>query len=210
MKNLRDTIDELRSLDGNNIGSWPTWAHTLAIAVVAALIAVVATWYVVLPHRSALAHARARESQLKARFQNKQQRLANLDAYRAQLAAMKKQFSKQLQQLPSQAEVPSLLRDISQTRAAAGLDEALFKPEPEQTKDFYAVLPNNLIVTGDFHQLGRFVSAVAALPRIVTIDDVHIEPVKNGGPALRMSLTAKTYRYLAEAATAAAASGAGR
>jgi type IV pilus assembly protein PilO len=204
MKNLSDYIDELRSLDGNNIGSWPTWAYTLAISVVAALIAVIASWYFVWPRQSMLAHTRAQESQLKARFKEKQQLVANLDAYRDQLAAMKKQFGALLKQLPSQAEVPSLLRDISQTRAANGLDEELFKPEPEQSKDFYAVLPNDLIVTGDFHQLGQFVSGVAALPRIVTLDNVHIEPVKNGNGTLRMSLTAKTYRYLAEAATAGA------
>ena len=208
MRPIREYIDELRSLDQNNIGSWPTWAYGLAISAVSLVIMLIAAWYFVLPKRDALADARHQESQLKESFRIKEAMVSNLGAYRDQLAAMQTEFGHLLAQLPSKTEVPSLLRDISQTRSANGLDEELFKPEPEVAKDFYAVLPNDLIVTGDFHHFGTFVSDVAALPRIVTISNVHIEPVNKGhdktsgsgegkGP-LRMSLTASTYRYLGE------------
>lgn len=208
MRPLREYIDELRSLDQNNIGSWPTWAYGLAISVVSLVIMLIAAWYFVLPKRDALTAARHQEQQLKESFRIKEAMVSNLGAYRDQLASMQAEFGTLLAQLPSKTEVPSLLRDISQTRSANGLDEELFKPAPEQTKDFYAVLPNDLIVTGDFHHFATFVSDVAALPRIVTISNVHIEPVNKGrgnsaqanqgkGP-LRMSLTASTYRYLGQ------------
>ncbi|WP_423823156.1 type 4a pilus biogenesis protein PilO [Salinisphaera sp. SPP-AMP-43] len=205
MRALGEYIDELRSLDQNNIGSWPTWAYGLAISVVSLVIMLIAAWYFVLPKRDALADARRQESQLKQTYKIKQHLVTNLDAYRDQLDAMRAEFGNLLAQLPSRTEVPSLLRDISQTRSENGLDEELFKPKPEIQKDFYAVLPNALIVTGDFHDFGQFVSDVAALPRIVTISDVHIESVRPGSPQptdasspglLRMSLTASTYRYL--------------
>ncbi|MGN8158914.1 type 4a pilus biogenesis protein PilO [Salinisphaera sp. RV14] len=208
MRPLREYIDELRSLDQNNIGSWPTWAYGLAISAVSLVIMLIAAWYFVLPKRDALADARHQERQLKESFRVKQAMVANLGAYRDQLATMQTEFGNLLAQLPSKTEVPSLLRDVSQTRSANGLDEELFKPEPEVTKDFYAVLPNDLIVTGDFHHFATFVSDVAALPRIVTISNVHIRPVgKSSGQAaqseqgkgpLRMSLTASTYRYLGD------------
>ncbi|AWN14666.1 type 4a pilus biogenesis protein PilO [Salinisphaera sp. LB1] len=208
MRPLSEYIDELRSLDQNNIGSWPTWAYGLAISVVSLVIMLIAAWYFVLPKRDALADARHQESQLKESFRVKQAMVANLGAYRDQLATMQTEFGNLLAQLPSKTEVPSLLRDVSQTRSANGLDEELFKPEPEVTKDFYAVLPNDLIVTGDFHHFATFVSDVAALPRIVTISNVHIRPVgkssrhaaqsEQGKGPLRMSLTASTYRYLGD------------
>lgn len=210
MKPLREYIDELRGLDQNNIGSWPTWAYGLAIGVVSLVIIIIAGWYFVLPKRAALAEAKRDEITLRQTFEDKQAQVANLGAYRAQLTRMQDEFGALLQQLPSRTEVPSLLRDISQARSANGLTEELFKPAPEVMRDFYAELPNDLIVTGDFHAFGRFVSDVAALPRIVTIDDVHIEPVNNktaaagdGGP-LRMSLTATTYRYLDDSEIATA------
>ncbi|GAB3680852.1 type IV pilus inner membrane component PilO [Salinisphaera aquimarina] len=199
MRKLGDYLDELRGLDQHNIGSWPTWAYGFAIGLVSATILAIGTWYFVLPKQDELARAERKETELKQTFEVKQRLVANLGAYREQLAAMQEQFGALLQQLPSKTEVPRLLNDISQTRLASGLEEELFKPRPEDQRDFYAVLPNDLIVTGDYHEFGRFVSGVAALSRIVTIEDVKIEPVNdnNGGAGkLRMSVTANTFRYL--------------
>lgn len=202
MKDIGAYLDEMRTLDQNNIGSWPLWAYVAAIAMVSLVIAAIGTWYFVLPRADQLDQVHARESELKQTFKSKQRLVANLDAYREQLDTMQQQFGTLLQQLPSRNEVPSLLNDISQTRLASGLEEELFKPRPEQKRDFYAVLPNDLIVTGSYHELGRFVSGVAALPRIVTIQDAHIRPLNKDsgkGGSLRMSMTANTYRYLDEA-----------
>ena len=201
MKSLRDYIEELRSLDQNNIGSWPTWAYGFAIILVCAVIIAIGTWYFVLPKQETLERVSAREPELKQTFESKQRLVANIDAYRTQLEAMELQFGALLQQLPSKTEVPSLLNDISQTRIASGLEEELFKPRPENPQDFYAVLPNDLIVTGTYHELGRFVSGVAALSRIVTIENINIEPIEQGDESgeLRMSMTVNTYRYLEDA-----------
>lgn len=209
MRSLREYVEELRSLDQNNIGSWPTWAYGLAILLVSATIIGVGTWYFVLPKQEALEQVARKEPELKQTFESKQRLVANLDAYRTQLEAMELQFGALLQQLPSRTEVPSLLNDISQTRIASGLEEELFKPRPENPQDFYAVLPNDLIVTGSYHELGRFVSGVAALSRIVTIENIEIAPVKDDAEPdeLRMSMTVNTYRYLEDAGDTTAGSG---
>lgn len=190
-------LDELRGLDQHNVGRWPLWAYVGAIVIATALILGLGNWYFVSPKGGELAAARAQESGLKAELERKQHKIANLDAYRAQLEEMRKRFGALLRQLPSQSEVPKLLNDISQTRLAAGLEEELFKPRAEIKKDFYAILPSDMVVTGSYHELASFVSGVAALPRIVTLDDIAIRPVKAGsGHKLRMSLAVKTYRYL--------------
>lgn len=201
MRSLGDYIEELRGLDQNNIGSWPTWAYGFAILLISAVIVGIGTWYYVLPKQETLERVERQEPELKQTFESKQRRVANLDAYRNQLEAMQLQFGELLQQLPSRTEVPRLLNDISQTRIASGLDEELFKPRAENPQDFYAILPNDLIVTGNYHELGRFVSGVAALSRIVTIENVEIAPTKDDDDAdeLRMSMTVNTYRYLENA-----------
>ena len=93
---------------------------------------------------------------------------------------MERSFGAMLRQLPGKTEVPSLLVDISQTGLAAGLEEKLFQPASEVRRDFYAELPIKIRLTGSYHQLGNFVSGIAALPRIVTLAR-HRDPAREQG-----------------------------
>ena len=192
--NLQQIIDELQSLDANNPGAWPSWARLSAVILAVIIIIAAGTWFLIKPVKEDLDMAQAEEQRLRTEFVGKQEKVAALDAYKAQLEEMRKSFGSMLRQLPSKTEVPSLLNDISQTRIAASLEEELFRPQGEVPKDFYAEMPNQIIVVGTYHEMGAFVSGIAALPRIVTIDDVEIHPVK--GNVMRMQAFAKTYRYL--------------
>lgn len=193
---IKDAYEELGELDQDNIGSWPTWAYIGVMIIVAAVILGAGSWYFVLPKKEALKEAQQREQELKQTFINKHKKVASLDEYKAQVATIRKRFRQQLDQLPTQTEIPSLLKDISQMRLASGLQEKLFKPRPPIDKGFYVVLPNAMTVTGQYHELGEFVSRVASLPRIVTIGNIDIKPVKSDVKGeLRMSMTVKTYRY---------------
>lgn len=149
------------------------------------------------------------EAKLKTTFESKQQDAANYDAYQLQLVEIKKTLGGLLQQLPNQTEVPGLLEDISALGHANGLKFTLFKPLPETQLDFYAKLPIKIIIQGTYHQLGQFVSDLAMLDRIVTIDDFQIlqnEPTANNNTTnnndkdsvgkLNIDLTAHTYRYI--------------
>lgn len=202
---LNQYVDELRSLDTANIGSWPLWVYVLCCLLLAGLIIGLGQNYLIKPKREQLAQAELEEPQLKQRFEIRQRKVANLDAYKAQLAEMERTFGSMLRQLPSKAEIANLLNDISQTRVASGLEEELFRPQTEVTREFYAEVPNTLVVVGKYHEIADFVSNVAQLPRIVTLHDIEITPLQatNKDPdktenKLRMTLTAKTYRYLEE------------
>ena len=59
-------------------------------------------------------------------------------------------------------------------------------------------MPIQIRLTGTYHELARFVSDVAALPRIVTLHDVALSRMTGSTINLRMDVTAKTYRYLEE------------
>lgn len=143
-----------------------------------------------------------KEFELKEEFKVKADQAAKLDLYKEQLAEMEASFGALLRQLPETTEVESLLVDVSQTGLAAGLEIKRFKPSSEEKKGFYAELPIALEVSGSYHQLATFISGIAALPRIVTISDMKLEPVdkeeQSSSAKLKMSATAKTYRYLQE------------
>ncbi len=140
------------------------------------------------------------EKALRVTFDEKQSKAANLEAYTQQLEDMKQSFGALLRQLPNKTEIESLLTDISQTGIASGLEIEYFKPEGLFPKEFYAEFPIKLRVTGRYHQFGKFVSGVAALPRIVTMRNISIAKPKDKttGVLLQMEVTAVTYQYLDE------------
>jgi type IV pilus assembly protein PilO len=139
------------------------------------------------------------EVKLRAEFRDKHSKAVNLELYKQQLSDIERSFGAMLRQLPGRTEVPNLLVDISQTGLAAGLQQQLFQPMPQQNKDFYAELPIKIRLTGSYHQFGDFVSGIAALPRIVTLHDVDIKQTgKGSNDQLQLDVTAKTYRYLDE------------
>ncbi len=205
--NVQDVVKELQSLDMQNPGSWPRWVHISAVIFSALLVIGLGANFALKPKYEELQGEQGTEVSLREQFESKQKKVAALDAYKEQLAEMERSFGAMLRQLPSRTEVANLLNDISQTRVASSLEEELFEPLPEAQKEFYAEIPNKIVVMGDYHQIGEFVSGVAALPRIVTIDEVEMAPATGQGITkgqLRMSALAKTYRYLDDTELAAA------
>jgi len=201
---MNKLLDQLRSIDPKDPGRWPLPVRAFFVLLVFVVLGSV-FWYMLVwnEDRPVLQKAEADELDLRTQFENKQQRAANLDAYKAQLAEMERSFGAMLRQLPGKTEVPSLLVDISQTGLAAGLQEKLFQPGTEKSNGFYAELPIKIKLVGSYHQFGAFVSGIAALPRIVTLHDIEIAPLKEGGGEkstnydnLVMDVTAKTYRYI--------------
>jgi type IV pilus assembly protein PilO len=196
-------LQDLNSLDFNDVGEWPTGVKAVIVLLLAILVGVGWYYYDTQEQYAALERVRREEKDLRASFEEKQAKAANYEKYKAQLAEMQQTFGAMLRQLPNKKEVADLLVDVSQTGLAAGLEFQLFQPQNEIPKDFYAELPIKLRVVGDYHEFGEFVSGLAALPRIVTIHDIDIKPIvgqRAGG--LVMEATAATYRYLEEGGAA--------
>lgn len=196
------SLEDLSSLDINdvkNIGTAPAIVKVFLIVLLCIIVAVAGYFLVTTPKLEELDKVEKEETNLKAIFDEKAAKAANLDAYKQQLDEMRQSFGALLRQLPNKTEIETLLTDISQTGISSGLEIDLFKPEGLIPKDFYAEYPIKLKVTGRYHQFAQFVSGVAALPRIVTLQNINIEPAeKEGGVRLSMELTAVTYQYLDE------------
>ena len=195
-------LEQLRKLDANDIGRWPLLFRALLIGILFVAVVGGGTYiFVIKSQLPELERAEQKEAELKTTFETRQRKAANFEAYKTQLEDMQRSFGAMLRQLPGRTEVPSLLVDISQTGLASGLEEQLFQPSPEVRRDFYAELPIRIRLLGSYHEVGNFVSGIAALPRIVTLHDLSITPeAKAGNGQLVLDVTAKTYRYLDEEA----------
>jgi type IV pilus assembly protein PilO len=194
--------EELQSLDVNDVGRWPLAIRAAVIAIVFVVIVGLGVYWLVIEDKAPrLQRAQDDEQTLRVTFENKQRKAANYDAYKAQLIQMEQSFGTMLRQLPGKTEIPSLIVDISQTGLAAGLQEKLFQPQSEMPKDFYAEKPIRIRLSGGYHEIAKFVSGIAALPRIVTLHDIVITPENaDNFDELSIEVLAKTYRYLDEEA----------
>ena len=191
---------DLRSLDFNNSGAWPTQVKMGACVLLVAIIIGLGWYLFVSDRRLTLETEEATEVQLREEFQGKQGRAANLEPLKQQLAQMEVMLQQMLRQLPSKNEMPDLIVDISQTALAAGISNELFQPGAESQLEFYAEKPIQLRMVGSYHQFGAFVSGVASLPRVVimTMHDISLQPRDGKDGTLVLSGTVKTYRYLDE------------
>ncbi|MCB1777671.1 MAG: type 4a pilus biogenesis protein PilO, partial [Candidatus Competibacteraceae bacterium] len=192
----------LNDIDFREAGDWPL-AGRLALAVLVIAVVLGAGYYFFTSDQlQQLETVKNEEQKLRKEFIEKQRVAANLEAFRTQLADMEEKLSEMLGQLPTRTEMPNLLDDVSKTGKQNGLEFELFKPEAEQPKDFYAAKPITIKAKGTYHQFGAFVSGVAALPRIVTLENATLtkgsnskgKRATNNQEPVEIQATLQTYR----------------
>ncbi len=192
-------VEEIQSLDINDVGRWPLPFRLAVIVIVFLLVVGLGLYWTIWQDNMVILDRAVQEhTDLLETFENKQRKAANYDRYREQLDQIEQSFGTMLRQLPGETEIPSLIVDISQTGLAAGLQENLFQPQAEIPRDFYAEKPIMIRLSGGYHEIANFVSGIAALPRIVTLHDITITRENDSFGTLSMEVTAKTYRYLEE------------
>ena len=208
-------LSDFRNLDRNNVGGWPDGVKYTACIFLFALLLFVGWWWSISGQSDMLEQRQKQEVELKKDFHDKQLKVVNLEKLKTQLDDMREILRQLLRQLPGKTEMPELLVDVSQAALSAGLESDLFEPGPETIQEgFYAEKPIKLRMLGNYHQFGSFISAVAALPRVVilTMHDVQLKPsqqVAGKSPVapgqLTLEGTVKTYRYVDEDEAEAAA-----
>lgn len=198
---LKDSLKSLNEidfndLDLNNLGSWPAPVKVIS-AILLLVVVLVAGYFIhVQDLQDELTRQQAEEVTLKQQFESKVRQAANLEAYKEQMVLMEASFDKLLRQLPSDTEVPGLLEDITSAGLNSGLEFEEIRLLQEVAQQFYIELPIQIKVVGGYHELATFVSAVASMPRIVTLHDFQIVPDKSGSASrLAMNIQVKTYRY---------------
>ena len=190
-------VDDLRALDVKQPGNWPWPIKAGALLLIFIVLQGAAYFFLWQSQIDQVEKGRADVAKQKEVFLEKKKLAVNLDSYKQQRAEIEQAFGALLKQLPNKSEMDALLIDINQAGLGRGLAFELFKPATtENFTEFYAELPVNIKVTGNYHDLGAFASDVAKMPRIVLLTDLKLDPPKDG--ALSMEAVAKTYRYLDE------------
>ncbi len=188
---------DFRNLNPNDPGAWPMAPKIALLFSVFVAILVAGWWFLWNDQLADLETKQKEEETLKQQYLDKKRQAVNLDLYTQQLAEIDRSFGALLKQLPNKSEIEALLIEVNQAGLGRGLQFELFRPGQEQIKDFYAELPISVKINGTYHDFGAFAADIAKLPRIVTLNNISITPLKDGG-ILSMDATTKTFRYLDE------------
>ena len=194
LKIISEFKTQFSDLKGRHPGQWPIVPQIFCALGVLVLVLFVGWFFYWDGRLEALEGGTQDEVKLKDAYKLKIQQAVNLDALRKQKEQVGQYVASLEKQLPSKAEMDALLSDINQAGLGRGLQFELFKPGLVVVKDYYAELPINIKISGNYHDVAAFTSDVANLPRIVTLNNLNIVTGKDGG--LTLDAVAKTFRYL--------------
>ncbi len=187
---------QFRGLNERHPGLWPPVPRLLLLLLFMLSVVLAGGWQFWLGQCETLDDQRAEEGRLRKAYQEKSLQSRNLEALREQRARVMSEVAKLDRQLPGKAEMDAMLSEINQAGLGRGLQFELFKPGQVQLREYYAELPIDIRLSGKYHSIAGFVSDIANLPRIVTIDHMIISRQKD---VQTFQAVAHTYRYLDKA-----------
>ncbi len=198
-------LDDFNNIDFKNAGSLPVPVKLVLLGILFVIIVGLGYWFLWRPEIDAYDQAQAKEQELRQTFLAKKAQAVKIDAYRQQMIDIEKTFGALLKQLPDKSQMDGLLTDINQAGLGRGLEFELFKPGQEVVADFYAEMPIQIKIKGNYHDMGAFATDISKLSRIVTLNDLSIAPVNKDAKdsVLAMEAVARTYRYLDSSEVAA-------
>ena len=185
-------------LSSNNIGVWPDGIKFVLIISVVSLSFFVGYYSYIERLKVDVNSSIIREENLRKEYEKKSSQASSIHLYRLQMAKMEEMFLNLVGQLPSANEVPALLEDVTQRGVVNGLSITSIDLQEEQPREFYIEMPIKIKAEGGYHDLGAFVSGLAALPRIVTLHDFSVSSLDIESAQLGMTMEVKTYRYKSE------------
>jgi len=198
-------LDDFNNIDFKNVGSLPMPVKLVLLGALSLILIVMGYFLLWSPEIDELEQAKAKEQDLRQTFLTKKAQAIKVEAYKQQMIDIEKTFGALLKQLPDKSQMDGLLTDINQAGLGRGLEFELFKPGQEVVADFYAEMPIQIKIKGNYHDVGAFATDISKLSRIVTLNDISIAPLNKDqkDSALIMEAVAKTYRYLDSSEVAA-------
>ena len=165
------------------------------------LVIAVSTWFLFLPKFEDIKNLEKQLASAQTELAKAKKNAAELNDWRSKMKDRETKYKTVMRALPEKEEIPSLLSGISQAGKNAGLEMLLFTPKKDVEKDFYAEIPVDISVSGNYHNVAVFFDKVANLPRIVNIRNIKMAPQGESG-LLTTQCQAVTYKFIEESKSA--------
>lgn len=147
---------------------------TLALVVVILVGGFV--WFVFIPKNNEIARLEEEISGLNNAINIHRIKVRKLVLLKNENMALQLQLAGLKEQLPPEAEVEVLLKQISELGGRTGLDFKLWRPatKVKDPSGLYIKIPVNIEVAGGYHSLAVFFDKISHLPRIVNVSNIRM------------------------------------
>jgi len=145
-----------------------------------------------------IAQQQVQQRNLEMQLQEKQEIAQNLNERRREMDVLEQKLAEALTELPEKKDIEELLAQLNDIGKKSGLEIATVEPGQEAAASFYARIPIKMSVSGNFHEIARFLLDVSNLRRIVNVNNIHFSTptVKNEKVILKSDFLATTFRFL--------------
>ncbi|MGO1247017.1 MAG: type 4a pilus biogenesis protein PilO [Oceanisphaera sp.] len=207
----------LSELELKQVAHWPAAAKALLFVILVTALCLAGSYFFIAQQWALLRQAQQQNIALTPVVMQKKAMAESLPAYQQRAAQLVQQELRLLQRLPAQQYSAQVLHDISTLAQQHRLTITHVQWEKEQPLSQHHLPdqrqpsvvstsskkagPTKLLLRistqGQYHQLGQFVAALSALPRIVLIDSLTLSrPQAQASVApLNMELLTSTYTY---------------
>ena len=164
------------------------------------IVGAVGYFLVISPKRLERDDFREKSEDVRAKVIKAQSDEARLRPFRLQVAELRKRLEATKERLPSEKEIPSLYRHLSDLAVESGLGLAIFTPKAQEEREVVAEVPVQVTAEGNYHQIGQFFERVGHMPRIVALGDFKFTGIDRPTGSLRAEMTMSTYLFRPEGA----------
>lgn len=173
----------------------PKWQKMVLGGTGVVIIAAAAYFFLISPIEARISQLTVRQESLQRELIESRRIVADLARFRREIAELEKQIDVMKEKLPTEKEMPTLYRTLSDAAYQAGLGVALFQPREPRVREYFAEVPITLNAEGGYHQLGEFFERIAAFPRVVNVLDWRLSGLTKGKTTVKADLNLATYIY---------------
>lgn len=151
-----------------------------------------------MPVNEDIVRAEVSLNNIEQEYSKNQQKAQDLDRKKKEFKDLQRSLKVALSMLPTESEIPALLKNITSAGKESGLVFKKFKPGREKNNkdNFYANMPIDIEVYGSFKDSVSFLSKVGELPRIVDMQRLSLKRASKSDKNMQLKGRAVTYRFI--------------
>ncbi len=122
--------------------------------------------------------------------------VSDLPRFESEYDRLHERWVKAAELLPTDQQMPVLLRKITLAAQQTGVEFVVFRPNDHKVQEHYTELPLQISVYGGYHQVGSFIAELSNMRRIITVTNLQLKAnTKSDNPTATVSaeFTASAY-----------------